>query len=77
MNKCKFCQNEYEVSEVQGFCSRECEMQHNKATFTTLSIKIAVRNRILLLQNNILKSCNRKIGYSDLIDHIFDLVEDA
>ncbi len=71
---CNFCRKAYGEG-VNGFCSEACELQSKKSKFTTMSVRHLTRNKLILLQNEILTSTNRKVPYSDLIDYIFDIAE--
>ena len=72
---CAFCRKELKRGEkhVGKFCSEECESQAMKSTFTTMSVRLSTRNRLIVLQNDILSKTNVKVSYSDLIEHVFDL----
>lgn len=72
---CNFCREEYSDSDFEGYCSEACEAQSKRSAYTTISIRHDVRTRIILLQNEILKKTKRKIPYSDLLDHLFDICE--
>ena len=72
---CNFCQKEFAVLGVEGFCSDICLARSKKSLWTTMSLKHPVRNRLILLQNDILQKTNRKIPYTNLINHILDIIE--
>ncbi|KKN90939.1 hypothetical protein LCGC14_0225230 [marine sediment metagenome] len=74
---CHHCRKEFTDKSIEGdenFCSVDCELKSKKAIYTTMSVKHTVRNRLIVLQNVILGKVNRKIPYTDLINHILDIV---
>lgn len=75
MKICNFCREEYSGEGFNGFCSEMCEAQSKKSKFTTMSIRHEIKNRITLLQNDIIVTVNKKVPLSDLIDHVFDIAE--
>ncbi len=74
---CSYCRKEFVDDSIDGnkrFCSDDCELKSKKAIYTTMSLKLAVRNRLIVLQNKILGKVNRKVPYTDLINHLLDII---
>ncbi|KKL56062.1 hypothetical protein LCGC14_2249150 [marine sediment metagenome] len=72
---CRFCRKSFLTESNSKFCSKVCEIKNKEAVYTTISLKHVVRNRIIDIQNDILKKINRKVSYNDIIDYMVDVME--
>lgn len=73
---CANCRKEFPSNDPNAlYCSKRCEKEAQKSKYTTISIKHSVKNRLILLQNDVLIKSNSKIPYSDLIDNLLDIAE--
>ena len=72
---CRYCRKDFLTESNEKFCSKQCEINSKKAVNTTISLKHVVRNRIIDIQNAVLKKIDRKISYNDIIDYIIDIME--
>ena len=72
---CKNCREEISGKDINGYCSEKCEAMSKKSKFTTMSIRHEIKNRLTLLQNEIIMSVNKKVPLSDLIEHVLDIAE--
>ena len=77
LTHCSVCRKGFDDKSEEGkakFCSKACEDKSKRAVWTTMSVLHTTRNRLIILQNEILTKVNYKISYTKLIEHILDIL---